>query len=74
MAAGIYLSARLVSPRIPGSGEVDLQRFHSEEGRKYLIAYTILGVVPVVANAVRGQQAERSDQSLWNRRKSEAGP
>ncbi len=49
MAAGIYLYARLVSPRIPESGEIDLQRFHSEEGRKYLIAYTILGVVTVVA-------------------------
>ena len=36
MAAGIYLYARLVSPRIPESGEIDLQRFHSEEGRKYL--------------------------------------
>jgi hypothetical protein len=35
MAAGIYLNARLVSPRIPESGEIDLQRFHSEEGRKF---------------------------------------
>jgi len=26
MAAGIYLYARLVSPRIPESGEIDLQR------------------------------------------------
>jgi hypothetical protein len=34
MAAGIYLNARLVSPRIPESGEIDLQRFHSEEGRE----------------------------------------
>jgi hypothetical protein len=42
IAAGIYLNARLVSPRIPETGEIDLQRFHSEEGRKYLIAYTIL--------------------------------
>src|SRR6266571_1236991 len=38
IAAGIYVNARLVSPRIPETGEIDLQRFHSEEGRKYLIA------------------------------------
>jgi hypothetical protein len=35
VAAGIYLNARLVSPRIPERGEIDLQRFHSEEGRKF---------------------------------------
>jgi hypothetical protein len=56
-AADIYLNARLVSPRIPEGGGIDLQRFHSEEGRKYFMAYTILGVVTVVANAVLGQAA-----------------
>ena len=66
MAAGIYLYARLVSPRIPESGEIDLQRFHSEEGRKYLIAYTILGVVTVVANAILGQAAGVSQWSAQN--------
>jgi hypothetical protein len=66
MASGIYLYARLVSPRIPESGEIDLQRFHSEEGRKYLIAYTILGVVTVVANAVLGQAAGISQWSAQN--------
>ena len=60
MASGIYLLARLVSPRIPERGEIDLQRFHSEEGRKYLISYTILGVVTVVTNAVLGQVAGAS--------------
>jgi hypothetical protein len=38
VAAGIYLQARLVSPRIPEKGEINLQEFHREEGRKYLIA------------------------------------
>ena len=66
MASGIYLYARLVSPRIPESGEIDLQRFHSEEGRKYLIAYTLLGVVTVVANAVLGQAAGISQWSAQN--------
>ena len=55
IAAGIYLQARLVSPRIPERGELDLQAFHSEEGRKYLIAYALLSWVTVVVNAVIGQ-------------------
>jgi hypothetical protein len=55
MAAGIYLYARLVSPHIPEKGAFDLQEFHVEEGRKYLIAYTILSWVTVATNAVLGQ-------------------
>jgi len=66
MAAGIYLNARLVSPRIPERGEVDLQKFHSEEGRKYLIAYTILCALTVVTNAMLGQAADASQWSAQN--------
>ena len=55
MAAGIYLQARLVSPRIPDQGEIDLPQFHLEEGRKYLVAYTILSLVTALANAMLGQ-------------------
>ena len=55
IAAGIYLQARLVSPRIPERGEFDLQAFHSEEGRKYLIAYALPSWVTVAVNAVIGQ-------------------
>ena len=66
VAAGIYLNACLVSPRIPERDEIDLQRFHSEEGRKYLTAYTILGVVTVVANAVLGQAAGISQWPAQN--------
>ena len=66
MASGIYLNARLVSPRIPESGEIDLQRFHSEEGRKYLIAYAILCVVTVVTNAMLGQAAGASQWPAQN--------
>lgn len=55
IAAGIYLQARLVSPRIPEKGDLDLQAFHSEEGRKYLVAYAFLSWVTVAANAVLGQ-------------------
>ena len=66
IAAGIYLNARLVSPRIPEKGEIDLQRFHREEGRKYLIAYAILGVVTVVTNARLGQAAGASQWPVQN--------
>ena len=66
IAAGIYLQARLVSPRIPEKGELDLKQFHRDEGRKYLIAYTFLGVVTVVANAMLGQTAEASQWQAQN--------
>ncbi len=66
MAAGIYLQARLVSPRVPERGEIDLQQFHREEGRKYLIAYTILGVVTVITNAMLGQTADASQWTAQN--------
>ena len=55
VAAGIYLNAQLVSPRIPEQGEIDLQAFHADEGRKYLVAYTVLSVVTVITNAGLGQ-------------------
>ena len=55
IAAGIYLQARLVSPRIPEKGSLDLQAFHSEEGRKYLVVYALLSWVTVAVNAVLGQ-------------------
>jgi hypothetical protein len=55
IAAGNYLLARLVSPRIPEKGELDLQAFHAEEGRKYLVAYAFPSWVTVAVNAVLGQ-------------------
>jgi len=55
VAAGIYLNARLVSPRIPERGEIDLRAFHAEEGRKYLVAYTVLSVVTIITNAGLGR-------------------
>ena len=55
VAAGIYLNARLVSPRIPERGETDLRAFHADEGRKYLVAYTVLCVVTIITNAGLGQ-------------------
>src|SRR5262245_59966239 len=54
MAAGIYLNARLVSPRIPERGEMDLGAFHAAEGRKYLVAYTALSIATALTNALLG--------------------
>ena len=55
VAAGIYLQARLVAPRIVERGEIDLQEFHLQEGRKYLVAYAILSWVTVAVNALLGE-------------------
>jgi hypothetical protein len=63
VAAGIYLQARLVSPRIPENGDLDLQVFHSEEGRKYLVVYAFLSWVTVAVNALLGQA---NGISLWS--------
>jgi len=54
IAAGIYLLARLVSPRVPEAGDLDLRRFHAEEGRKYLIAYAVLSWLTAATNAGLG--------------------
>lgn len=66
IAAGIYLQARLVSPRIPEKGELDLRQFHRDEGRKYLIAYTFLGAVTIVINAMFGQTADAAQWQTQN--------
>lgn len=66
MAAGIYLLARLVSPRISERGEIDLQKFHIEEGRKYLVAYAILSWVTVGVNAWLGQANGMLEWSAQN--------
>lgn len=39
----------------PRKGDFDLQAFHREEGRKYLVAYAILSWVTVAANAALGE-------------------
>jgi hypothetical protein len=66
IAAGINLQSRLVSPRISEKGEVDLSQFHIQEGRKYLIAYTVLGVFTVFTNAALGQTSEAEQWSAQN--------
>ena len=67
VAAGIYLNARLVSPIIPEHGEIDLPAFHANEGRKYLLAYTVLSVVTVITNAGLGQGGSAVQWPAQNR-------
>jgi hypothetical protein len=65
MAAAIYLEARLVSPRILERGEMDLQQFHYEQGRKYLSGYTVLCLVTILANSLLGEAGSQwSAQNL----------
>jgi hypothetical protein len=66
VAAGIYLNARLVCPRLPENGEIDLRAFHADQGRKYLVAYTILSVVTVITNAGLGQGGSAVQWSAQN--------
>lgn len=66
IAAGIYLNARLVSPRIPETGKIDLQAFHADEGRKYLVAYTIMSALTVYVNAAMGEGGLSAQWSAQN--------
>jgi len=66
VAAGIYLNARLVCPRIPEEGDIDLRAFHADQGRKYLVAYTMLSLVTVITNAGLGQGGSAVQWSAQN--------
>lgn len=55
-----------MSPRIPERGEIDVQKFHAEEGRKYLAAFALLSVVTVVINAALGQGGSASQWPAQN--------
>ena len=66
VAAGIYLNARLVSPRIPETGDIDLAAFHADEGQKYLVAYGVLLLVSIVTNAGLGPGGSGMQWSAQN--------
>jgi hypothetical protein len=66
VAAGIYLTVRLVSPRIPEQGEVDLRAFHLTEGRKYLVAYTVVSLVTIYTNSQLSQGGTSVQWSTQN--------
>ncbi|MDB5677497.1 hypothetical protein [Sphingomonas bacterium] len=47
----LYLLVRLVCPRIPSDGPIDLESFHRTEGRKYISAYFLLTLVTIGTNS-----------------------
>ena len=57
MASAFYVLTRMVSPRIPHDGEVDLQAFHRTEGPKYMVLFGVLCAISVATNTVLGQAA-----------------
>lgn len=57
MASGIYLLTRMVCPRIPHDGPLDLRAFHAGEGRKYMIWFGVLAGVSALTNFVMGQSS-----------------
>ena len=46
----LYLLVRLVCPRIPGDGPIDLVAFHLTEGRKYLSVDLLLCLITIGTN------------------------
>lgn len=43
-----FMACGLASPRVPDKGEIDLQVFHNDDGRKYQIAYAAFMLVAIV--------------------------
>ena len=53
-ACGLYVIARIVCPRIPLEGPVDLREFHRCEGPKYMIGYGAFAIFTVATNTYFG--------------------
>ena len=49
-----YLQAALVCPEIAPGEEIDLERFHDEQGRRYIGAFAVSAGAAIVANVVLG--------------------
>ena len=52
LAATFYVLTRMVCPRIPHDGPVDIIAFHREEGRKYVTVFAAIAVVTAITNSV----------------------
>jgi hypothetical protein len=50
IASAIYVLTRMVCPRIPHDGNLDIVAFHQEEGRKYTAAYAAVAAITVIIN------------------------
>lgn len=53
-ACALYVLARIVCPRIPPEGEVDLTAFHAREGAKYMIGFGAFSVFTIGVNTYYG--------------------
>ena len=61
LAGLLYLQTRLICPRIPAEGPIDMRAYHRAEGWKYLAAYAVLGVLTLAVNTAFGQTAGLGD-------------
>jgi len=68
LATVLYLEARIICMRVPIDGVVDMERFHDEEGRKYIIIYVVLAAATVGLNiqARGGYQIDVADTIAKN--------
>ena len=53
-ACGLYVLARIVCPRIPVEGRIDLREFHRCEGPKYIIGYGVFVLFSIATNTYFG--------------------
>ena len=54
MASLIYVMTRMVSPRIPHEGALDIVAFHRQEGRKYIAFYASVCLLTIGTNSLLG--------------------
>jgi len=68
LAIILYLEARVICIRVPLDGVVDMQRFHDEESRKYIVIYVVLAAATVGLNiqARGGYQVDVADTIAKN--------
>jgi len=49
-----YLQVALVCPDIPAEGQIDLERFHREQSRRYIGAFLVTCLMALIGNIVLG--------------------
>ncbi|MBS0471114.1 MAG: hypothetical protein JSR60_08590 [Proteobacteria bacterium] len=67
LAFSNYLQAALVSPEMPASGAIDLEAFHDEQGRRYILGFMGSVITALIGNAILGASfniVEWSQQNL----------
>jgi hypothetical protein len=53
-ACGLYVLSRIVCPRIPDEGPIDIREFHRCEGSKYMIGFGLFAIFSVATNTYFG--------------------